>query len=162
MVAKFLNDNKPKIHLLQKVNSQCFKLHRSYSISFNLSNLGKIFWTESERTISELRKRKRNFLCYVHLLREVRKFHVTVMQQSLKNVQKNVMHVRSCCFTNINLLLFLPFSLPSLSSFPKLPFVVIKKFCYHGNVTSHFSLFLRLFSRHHFPGKLVVMSQNVG
>ena len=45
------------------------------------------------------------------------------------------MHVQSSCFTNINLLLFLPFSLPLL---PKLPLVVIQKFCYHGNVTSHF------------------------
>ena len=32
------------------------------------------------------------------------------------------MHVQSCCFTNLNLLLFLPFSLPSPSSLPKLPF----------------------------------------
>ena len=50
------------------------------------------------------------------------------------------MYVQSCCFTDINLLLFLPFSLPSPSLLPKLPFVVIQKFCYHGNVTSHFSL----------------------
>ena len=45
------------------------------------------------------------------------------------------MHVQSSCLTNKNLLLFLPFSLPLL---PKLPLVVIQKFCYHGNVTSHF------------------------
>ena len=38
--------------------------------------------------------------------REVRKFHVAVVQRWLKNVQKSVMHVSSCCFTNINLLLF--------------------------------------------------------
>ena len=52
------------------------------------------------------------------------------------------MHVQSCCFTNINLLLFLPFSLPSPSLLPKLLFVVIQKFCYHGNVTSYFSSLL--------------------
>ena len=52
------------------------------------------------------------------------------------------MHVQSCCVTNIDLLLFLPFSLPSPSLLPKLPFVVIQKFCYHGNVTSHFSSLL--------------------
>ena len=45
------------------------------------------------------------------------------------------MHVQSSCLTNKNLLLFLPFSLPLL---PKLPLVVIQKFCYHDNVTSHF------------------------
>ena len=37
---------------------------------------------------------------------EIRKFHVAVVQRLLKNVQKSVMHVQSCCFTNINLLLF--------------------------------------------------------
>ena len=37
---------------------------------------------------------------------------------------------------------FLPFSLPSTSSLLKLPIVVIQKFCYHGNVTSHFSSLL--------------------
>ena len=36
-----------------------------------------------------------------------------------------------------NLFLFLPFSLPSRSSLLKLRIVVIQKFCYHGNVTSH-------------------------
>ena len=68
--------------------------------------------------------------------------HVTVVQQQLKNMQKSVMNVQSCCFTAINLLLFLPFSLPSTSLLAKLPFVVIQKFCYHGNVTSHFSSLL--------------------
>ena len=37
---------------------------------------------------------------------EIRKFHVAVVQRRLGNVQKGVMHVQSCCFTNINLLLF--------------------------------------------------------
>ena len=54
----------------KKVNSHCFKLHRSYSISFNLSNAGEISWIESERTVFEFRKRKTNFLCCFHLLRE--------------------------------------------------------------------------------------------
>ena len=34
---------------------------------------------------------------------------------------------------------FLPFSFSSPSSLLKLPLVVIQKFCYHGNVTSHLS-----------------------
>ena len=53
------------------------------------------------------------------------------------------MHVSSCCFPSINLLLFLPFLLLSTSFLPKLPFVVIQKFFYHGNVTSHFSSLFR-------------------
>ena len=38
--------------------------------------------------------------------REIRKFHVAVVQQRLRNVQKSVMHVQSCSFVNLNLLLF--------------------------------------------------------
>ena len=67
--------------------------------------------------------------------REIRKFHVVVVQGWLKNVQKSVMLAQSCCFTNINLLLFCR----SPSLLLNLPFVVIQKFCYHGNVTSHFT-----------------------
>ena len=37
--------------------------------------------------------------------REIRHFHVVVVQRRLRNVQKSVMHVQSCCFANINLLL---------------------------------------------------------
>ena len=31
-------------NVTQKVNPHCHKLHRSYSISFNLPNVGEIFW----------------------------------------------------------------------------------------------------------------------
>ena len=51
-----------------KVNSHCFKLLRFYSFSFNLSNVGEISGVESERTVSKITKRKRKFLCCVHLL----------------------------------------------------------------------------------------------
>ena len=47
-----------------------------------------------------------------------------------------MMLVESCSFANLNLLLFccLPLQI--------LPIVVIQKFCYHGNMTSHFSSLL--------------------
>ena len=48
--------------------SHCFKLLRFYSFSFNLSNVGEISGVESERTVSKITKRKRKFLCCVHLL----------------------------------------------------------------------------------------------
>ena len=32
-------------------------------------------------------------------------FHVVVVQGRQRNVQKSVMHVQSCCFANLNLLL---------------------------------------------------------
>ena len=87
--------------------SRRFKLHRSYSISFNLSKVGEIFWVESERTVSKFRKKENETFCVVFTNctkweRETRKFHVAVMQRWLKNV----MHVQSCRFDNINLRIF--------------------------------------------------------
>ena len=38
--------------------------------------------------------------------REMRHFHVVVVQRRLRNVQKSTMQMLSCCFANINLLLF--------------------------------------------------------
>ena len=53
--------------------------------------------------------------------REIRHFHILVMQRQQRNVQKSVMHVQSSCFANLNLLLFFLFWLLSLSLLPKLP-----------------------------------------
>ena len=121
----------------QKVILPCFK--RSYSVSFNLSDVGEIYRVESESTVG---LEKENF-CIVFTYsikraREIGKFNVAVVQRRLRNVQKSVMHVQNCCCANI-ILLFLLFSLPSPSSLIKLPIVVIQKFCCHGNVTSHLS-----------------------
>ena len=46
------------------------------------------------------------FTYYMKQAREIRKFHVAVVQPRLRNVQKRVMHVQSCCFTNINYCFF--------------------------------------------------------
>ena len=53
--------------------------------------------------------------------REIRKVHVVIVQWRQSNVQKSVIHLQSCSFVNLILLLFLPFSLPSPSSLLKLP-----------------------------------------
>ena len=49
-----------------------------------------------------LEKEKENFcvvLTYsMERAREIRKFHVAVVQQRLRNVQKSVKHVKSCFF----------------------------------------------------------------
>ena len=37
---------------------------------------------------------------------EIRHFHVVVMQRLQSNVQKSLMHMQSCCFGCLNLLLF--------------------------------------------------------
>ena len=74
-----------------------------------LANLSGV---ESESSISKFRKRKRKFLCCVHLpyyltgTREIGKFHVAIVQRRLRYVQKSVMHVQSCRFANVSLLLF--------------------------------------------------------
>ena len=58
-----------------------------------------------------LEKEKENFcvvLTYsIKRARETSMFHVAVVQQRLRNVQKSVMHVQSCFFASLNLLLFL-------------------------------------------------------
>ena len=74
--------------------------------------LAKFSKAESERNAFKFRKRKRKrkfcvvFTYSIKQAREIRKFHVAVEQRRLRNVQKSVMHVQSCCFANINLLLF--------------------------------------------------------
>ena len=45
---------------------------------------------------------------------EMMQFCVLIVQRRQKNVQKSVMYVQRCSFVNLNLLLFLPFSLPLL------------------------------------------------
>ena len=54
-------------------------------------------------------------LCYVLLKTtstsvgracEIRKFHVAVVQRQQRNVHLSAMYVQSCCFANLNLLLF--------------------------------------------------------
>ena len=45
--------------------------------------------------------------------------------------KESVVHVQSYCFTYLNLIAFLPFSLNSLSSLRKLPIVAVRA-CLHG------------------------------
>ena len=37
------------------------------------------------------------FTCSIKRAREIRKFHVVVVQQWQRNVENSVMHVQSCC-----------------------------------------------------------------
>ena len=108
-----------------------------------------------ERTVSSLEKEKGNFCVvltyFVKRVREIGTFHVAVVQRRLRNVQKSVMHVHSCCFAYIKRLLFFQFPLPSPALLLKLLIVVIQTFCYHGNVTSHFSSLFRKNVRAFFP-----------
>ena len=69
-------------------------------------------------------KRKKKGSCLVFkssTKRDIRQVYVVVEQRRQGNVQKSVMHVQSCCFVSLSLLLFLPFSWPSPSLLLKLP-----------------------------------------
>ena len=97
----------------EKVNSHSFKLHRSYSISFNWHMLAKFSRVESERSVSKFRRGKRQLPCCVHLLHkagacEIRKFHVAGVQRRQRNLQNSMLHVQICfCFfVNKNLYFF--------------------------------------------------------
>ena len=80
MVAKFLDDNKPKTLL----NSHCFNVHRFYSISFNLSNIGDIIsGVEFQRTGSKFTKKKKKiYMLYSPALQSGRVKLGSVMSQS--------------------------------------------------------------------------------
>ena len=75
-----------------------------------------------------LEKEKQNFcavLTYsIKRPREIRKFHVAVVQQRLRNVQKRVMQVQRCFFANVNLLFFLLFAVA----------VAITPYCCHPEI----------------------------
>ena len=98
MVEKFPDGNKPKT-----------SLNDDDLIQFHLicQMLARFLALNSKGPYLCLEKKKKIFaLCFVKRVRESRKFHVAVVQRRLRNVQKRVMHVQSCCFGVINLLLF--------------------------------------------------------
>ena len=72
--------------------------------------LAKFFGLNPKGRSLNLEKEKENFcavLTYsVKWASEIRKFHVAGVYQRLRNVQESVMHVKSCSFSNLNLLLF--------------------------------------------------------
>ena len=70
--------------------------------------LANFYGVEFYRIVSKFRKRKRKLLFCVPVLekREIRHYHVVVVQRRLRNAQKSVMHVQSSYFANLNLLGF--------------------------------------------------------
>ena len=117
-------------------------------MSFNLSNAGEIFWLNPKVPYLSLEKEKETlcvvFTYFIKRTGESRKFHVAVVQQRLRNLQKSEMHTQSCFFASLNLLFFCCWPLP----LQKFSIVVIQKFCCHGNVTSHFSSLLQILFTH--------------
>ena len=69
-----------------------------------MSNVGEIFWIEAEWPYLSLEKE--NFcVVFTYSVKRAREMSQSC-NNGFKNVQKSVMHVQSCSFTNINLSLF--------------------------------------------------------
>ena len=77
-----------------------------------------------------------------------------IVQRRLRNVQKSMMHKKSCCFANINLLLFCRSRCCHCQSCLTSVFFVIQKFCYCGSVMPHFSSLLLKVLHNDLPGTI--------
>ena len=53
------NDSDGYENVIYKVKPHCFKLDRTYSMSFNSSNVGNIFWTWVLKDCIEVQEKKR-------------------------------------------------------------------------------------------------------
>ena len=67
----------------------------------------QFFGMNSRRVYRSWGKEKESLLSCVHVLHKTWN-HVVFVQWRQRNVQKDVMHLQSCCFANLNLLLFCP------------------------------------------------------
>ena len=81
----------------RKVNLLPFSLYGDYSYPLTLSNVDEPCEVEFQATISKSRFRR--YLFTFSIKREIRLFHVVVVQK-WQEMYKSVMHVRSCCFGN--------------------------------------------------------------
>ena len=88
------------------LKSEFALLHTFHPYSSNVCNS---FWSWVLKDCIKVQEKKKKVvvLCSSpRKKREIRYLHVVVVQWRLRNVQKSVMHVPSCCFANINLLPF--------------------------------------------------------
>ena len=104
------NDSNGYENITWRRNSPSFKLYRAYSISFNSSIFSKFFWSWILKYCIEVHEKKKKVvvLCS-HFAQKVKLGTFTLQSCSdgkKKNVQKSSMHVQSCCFVYLNLLLF--------------------------------------------------------
>ena len=94
-----------------KVKSRCLKLYLAFSISFNSSSDGSFFLELNSKRLCQSsgeENESRCLVCTSSTKRETRQSRVVVVQGRQRNLQKSVMHVQSCCFASLNLLLFSP------------------------------------------------------
>ena len=132
-----------------------FKRHRS---SFNLSNVGEFSGLESERTISKV--------AFTYSTLHALSLTETVSCRNRATTAKKYTKKRDAraklSFCHNKPIAFLPLLLPSPSSLLKLRIVVIKRFFYHGNVTSYFSPLYKCRALEFYKLKSNVISSVVG
>ena len=88
------------------MNSRYFKLCRACSNSFN----SQIFLVlNSKRLFMKFRKKSFSLVFTSSTKRQIRHFHVVVVQRRQRSVLKSVMHGQCCWFANLNQLLFCRF-----------------------------------------------------
>ena len=78
--------------------SLCLKLNRTYSISFNSSNVGKFFWSWILKDCIKVQKKKKEGPCLVFTSstkREIRQFNVVVVQRRERNVRAKLVFCQS-------------------------------------------------------------------
>ena len=107
MVSKHDGDGYLKTSLKKPwiaATSNFIALISTRSIRQILTNFSGV---KSKRLQSSGKEEKsRCFVFTASSKREIRHFHVVVLQRRQRNVQKSVMPMQSCCFANLNLLLF--------------------------------------------------------
>ena len=108
--------------------------------------LAKFSGVKSERTVFKFRKNNKK-ICCVHLVYKVNAWNWEVSRRSRATSAKKCTKKFEVLALLPKLIAFLAFSLPSPSSLLKLHIVLIQKLCYHGNMTSHFSLFCNTFCK---------------
>ena len=100
----------------KKVNSRCFKLNRFFSVSVKSC---RVFGEMNAKGLhlSSGKKKKRGNYCLVftsYIKYGIRECHNFRRAKTAKKwAKKGLLLVQSCCFTSLNLLEVLPFSLRS-------------------------------------------------
>ena len=105
------------------MNLRCLKLYRAYSISFTSSNVGKCFWSWILKDWFKVQEKKRKLWSCVPVLD---KTWIQALSRCSRATTAKKCTKKAWCTCKVVVLLikpiaFLPFSLPSASSFLKLP-----------------------------------------
>ena len=103
------NDGEGYESVTKKVNSRRFKPFLGYSISSYFVKFWQMFLELNSKGMHQSSGKQKGSFCLMFpssTKRDFKHLHVIVVQWRQRNVQKGVMHMKSCCFANLNLLIF--------------------------------------------------------